>query len=126
LIEVRALREPREAIECLQVLGEIAVAMTCVEIQPPPEVRDQFWRESARLPESEVEFESQRAIFRIWRSDERFKPYFLLLDQLLTRSFEHVRERAQIQALLPLDNYDYKAGSDQDSCDVEDARRRWS
>lgn len=89
-----------------------------------PEVRDEFYAEAARLPESEEAFEAQKALFRNWRSDPRFEPYWSVLDALLARSFEQVRTWAAIAAQFPLEDYDYDALGDQNACDLEDARRR--
>lgn len=91
-----------------------------------PEVRSEFYAEAARLPETEEAFEAQKAIFRTWRSDPRFEPYWSVLDALLNRSFDHVRKWAAIQAQLPLEDYDYETIRKQQACDLEDARRRWS
>jgi hypothetical protein len=91
-----------------------------------PTVCNEFWAEAARVPESESAFESQRASFRAWRADPRFEPYWPLLDECLARTFDHVRKWAAIQAQLPLEDYDYDAIRDQDACDTEDARQRWS
>jgi hypothetical protein len=94
--------------------------------EQPPAVRDEFWAEAARLPETQEAFEAQRATFRTWRNDPRFEPYWPLLDELSARAFDHARKWAAIQAQLPLDDYDYDAIRHQDACDMEDARRRWS
>ena len=91
-----------------------------------PEVRNEFYAEAARLPETEEDFEAQKTLFREWRNDPRFEPYWPVLDALVNRKFEHVRKWAVIQAQLPLDDYDYDAIRDQEACDLEDARRRWS
>ena len=91
-----------------------------------PDVRNEFYAEAARLTETEEDFEAQKALFREWRNDPRFEPYWFVLDALLNRSFDHVRKWAAIQAQLPLENYDYEAIRKQEACDREDARRRWS
>lgn len=89
-----------------------------------PSVRDEFWAEVARMPETESAFEVQKAILRAWRADPRFEPYWSLLDECVARTFDHVRKWATIQARLPLDNFDYDAVHAQEACDLEDARRR--
>lgn len=91
-----------------------------------PEVRDQFYTEAVRLPETEEDFEAQKAIFRTWRSDPRFEPYWFVLDELLNRTFDHVRKWAALQAQLPLEDYDYESIQKQEQCDLADARRLWS
>jgi len=91
-----------------------------------PEVRSEFYAEAARLPETEDAFEAQKALFRSWRNDPRFGPYWSVLDALLNRTFDQVRKWAAIQAQLPLEDYDYDAIRAQEACDLEDARRRWS
>jgi hypothetical protein len=89
-----------------------------------PAIQDEFYREGARLPETEDDYETQKLIFQGWRNDPRFEPYWTLLDGLIARDFATVRKWAELQALLPLDNYDYGALRDQEACDMEDACRR--
>lgn len=89
-----------------------------------PEVREEFYAEAARLPETEEAYTAQRAIFQNWRNDPRFEPYWFLLDRLQLRSFEQVRKWAAVVAHFPLEDYDYDALRDQSACDMEDARRR--
>jgi hypothetical protein len=86
-----------------------------------PEVRDEFYAEAARFPESEEAFEAQKAIFRNWRGDPRFEPYWSVLDHLLTRSFEHMRKWAAVTAQLPLEDYDYDAWREQRDYDRQHA-----
>jgi hypothetical protein len=75
-----------------------------------PEVRDEFWAEAARLPESPEALEAQKAKFRAWRADSRFEPYWPVLDDLLNRSFDHVRKwAAAAQAVRELKDYDFDA-----------------
>jgi hypothetical protein len=88
-----------------------------------PEVRDEFYAETSQFPRSIEEFESQKAILQNWRSDSRFKPYWSLIDQRLTRSFEHLQKWAAIASQFPLEDYDYDAVRDQHTCDLEDAGR---
>src|SRR4051794_14468060 len=90
--------------------------------EQPPEVRDEFYAELGRTPQTVEEFEAQKAIFRNWRDDPRFEPYWGVLDHALVRTFEHVQERAAIRALFPLDAYDYDAVRDMDAREVEEAR----
>ena len=78
-----------------------------------PTVRYEFYVEAGRLPQTEEAFEAQKAIFRTWRGDRRFQPYWLVLDDLLRRTFDQVRKWA-IEAQLPLDDYDCDAIRDQD------------
>lgn len=91
-----------------------------------PEVREEFYAETARLPETEEAFQAQKALFQQWRKDPRFEPYWSLLDQLLARSFAQVRKWAVIAAQFPLQDYDDNALRDQNACDLEDARRQMS
>ena len=78
--------------------------------EQPPEVRDEFYAEGARLPDTKEAYEAQRAIFRKWRSDPRFEVYWPLLDQMLARSFEHVRKWAEARAAVAdLEGYDFDA-----------------
>lgn len=91
-----------------------------------PEVREEFYAEAARLPETEEAFRTQKALFQKWRKDPRFEPYWSILDQLLARSFEQVRKWADITAQFPLEDYDYEALHDQNVADLEDARRQMS
>jgi hypothetical protein len=91
-----------------------------------PEVREEFYAEAARLPETEEGFQTQKAIFQNWRNDPRFEQYWPLLDQFLARSFEQMRKWASVAAQFPLEAYDEEALHDQNACDLEDARRRMS
>ena len=91
-----------------------------------PVVRDEFWAETARIPATTEAFEAQKAIFRAWRADSRFEPYWPMLDECLSRTFDHVRKWATVNAQLPVDDYDYDAIRNQDARDTEDARRRWA
>ncbi len=91
-----------------------------------PSVRDEFYAEAARLPETEHDLEVQRAVFRSWRCDPRFEPYWKLLDSLIARDLATVRKWAAIRSQLPLENYDYDALPAQEACDLEDARRQMS
>lgn len=93
-------------------------------MKPVPEIRPEFYAEAARLPETEADFQAQQAVFRRWRDDSRFEPYWSVLDALLSRTFNQVRKWAAIQAQLPLDDYDYRAIDAQEACDLEDASRR--
>jgi hypothetical protein len=74
-----------------------------------PEVRAEFCAEAARFPKTEDDFEAQKAVFRKWRGDPVFEPYWSVLDALLRRTFEQVQKWAAIQAQLPLEDYDYQA-----------------
>lgn len=95
--------------------------------QPGPDVRDQFYAEGGRFPETEPEFEAQKEIFRAWRADPRFEVYWPLLDRMIERDFATVLKWANIQkGLRDLKDYDYDAIRDMDACDVQDQRRRWS
>ena len=85
-------------------------------------VRDEFWAEAARLPDSVEAFEAQRAIFRTWRTDSRFEPYWAVLDELLNRSFDHVRKwAAAARAARELKDYDYDAWREQREYDLKHA-----
>jgi hypothetical protein len=90
------------------------------------DVRTDFYAEAGRFPKSEDDFEAQKELFRKWRDDPRFEPYWFVLDALLNRSFDQVRKWAGIQAQLPVENYDYDATRKQDEADLEDAHRRRS
>jgi hypothetical protein len=92
----------------------------------PPAVRDEFYAEASRLPETEEAFEAQKANFRAWPNDPRFEPYRTVLDSLIARDFATVRKWAAVQTQLPLEAYDYDALRAQEACDLEDARRRTS
>jgi hypothetical protein len=78
--------------------------------EQPPAVRDEFYAEGSRLPDTEEAYEAQRAIFQQWRTDPRFEVYWPLLDQMLARSFEHVRKWAEARAAVAdLEGYDFDA-----------------
>ena len=89
------------------------------------EVRDEFWALLARLPETESEFEAQRATLRQWRADPRFEAYWKTIDSLLDTDFEHVRTMAALSAQFPLEDYDYDALRVMDEADMEETRRQW-
>jgi hypothetical protein len=91
-----------------------------------PETRDEFYAEAARSPETEAAFQNQKTLFRNWRNDPRFEPYWSILDLLLARSYEQVRKWAAVAAQLPLEDYDYNALREQGACDLEDAKRQLS
>lgn len=75
-----------------------------------PEVRDEFYAEGARLPETVEAYEAQKKIFCKWRTDPRFEVYWPLLDQMLARSFEHVKKWAAARAAVAdLEGYDFDA-----------------
>jgi hypothetical protein len=90
-----------------------------------PAVRDEFWAEAVKMPETEEALERQRAVFRKWRSDPRFEVYWSTIDHMLERTFEQIRSWAAIAAQFPLEDYDYDALRAMDEADMEDARRRW-
>jgi|ERR1022692_4327251 hypothetical protein len=87
-----------------------------------PEVRDEFYAELARLPETEEAYELQKVIFRQWRNDPRFEPYWVVLDHALVRSFEEVRKWAEARAAVAdLDGYDFDAYKKQREYDQQHA-----
>jgi hypothetical protein len=94
--------------------------------EQPPAVRDEFYSEAARLPETEEAFEAQKAVFRAWRGDQRFAPYWTVLDGLIARDFATAQKWAAVRSQLPLEDYDYDALRAQEACDLEDARRGMS
>jgi len=94
--------------------------------EKPPQVRDEFWAEASRVPQTQEDLDSQKTIFRRWRSDDRFQPYWAMLDALTARDLAAVQKWTAIHAQLPLDEYDYEAIADQNKRDVEDAQRRFS
>ena len=97
--------------ELKPLLGKI-VEIT-VEEQPTT-VRDQFYAEAGRLPETEEAFKSQLGTFRAWRNDSQFEPYWPLLDKLIARPFDQVRLwAASAQAARNLKDYDFEAWRDQ-------------
>jgi hypothetical protein len=84
--------------------------------------RDEFWVEAARLPENPEAFEAQKTLFRTWRADARYQPYWPLLDELLNRSFDHVQKwAAAAQAARELTDYDYEAWRRQRDYDLQQA-----
>jgi hypothetical protein len=79
-------------------------------VEQPADVRDEFYAEAACLPESEEAFEKQKTLLRTWRNDPRFETYWPLLNQMLERSFEHVRKWASAMAAVAnLEGYDFDA-----------------
>ena len=78
--------------------------------EQPPEVRDEFYAEASNLPKTVEAFEAQKVIFRNSRNDQRFEPYWSLLDQMLVRSFEHVQKWvAAAAAVAGLEGHDFDA-----------------
>jgi hypothetical protein len=95
--------------------------------QPEPGVRDEFYAEATRFPDTEAAFEAQKDTFRAWRADPRFEPYWPMLDRLIARDFATARHWAEVlDAVRNLRDYDYDAIRDQDACDVQDQRRQRS
>jgi hypothetical protein len=90
--------------------------------EKPQTVSDEFYAELARLPETVEAFEAQKGIFRQWRSDPRFEPYWFVIDSALVRTFEQVRKWASAIAELPeLEGYDFDAFKKQRECDIQHA-----
>src|SRR5947207_13980138 len=90
--------------------------------EQPPAVRDQFYAEAGRLPETEEAFKTQIDTFRAWRNDPQFEPYWPLLDQLIARPFEHVRQwAAAADAARNLKEYDFDAWREQRDFDGKHA-----
>lgn len=88
-----------------------------------PDVRDEFYAEAARLPETAEALEAQKAIFRTWRNDPLFEPYWYVLDELLSRTLDHVRKwRAAAEAVRGLTDYDFEAWRKQREYDVKHAK----
>lgn len=74
---------------------------------PAPVVREEFYAELGRLPETVQAFEAQRAIFRQWRSDPRFEVYWPTLDHALESTLEDARKwAARLMELPALDDDD--------------------
>ena len=94
-----------------------------IEAEPVPVIRDEFWTEAARLPETEVDFEGQKTLFRAWRNDPRFEPYWQIIDNFIERDFVKMREWAAVAALFPLEDGDCGAVRAQETSDLEEARR---
>jgi hypothetical protein len=87
-----------------------------------PEVRDEFWPEAGRLPESEEALDAQKARFRDWRSDPRFRPYWAMLDGLLARDLATVRKwSAAAEAVRDLQDCDSDAWRQQREYDLKHA-----
>ncbi len=87
-----------------------------------PAVRDEFWAEAARLPDTPDAFEEQKAVFRQWRGDPRFEPYWPTLDSLLARTFDHLQKwSAAFAAVADLQDYDFDAYRRQREFDREHA-----
>jgi hypothetical protein len=95
-----------------------------IEVQTDPAVREAFWAEASRFPETEEELEAQKVIFRTWRSDPYFEAYWQVLDAFIATDLATVQKWADIRAQLPLGDPDYDALRAQEECDMEDAGRR--
>jgi hypothetical protein len=98
------------------------VEITVEEKPPAPSISDEFYAELARLPETVEAYEAQKTIFRTWRSDPRFEPYWQVLDHALDRTFEQVQKWIKAIAALPeLEGYDFDAHRAQSECDLRHA-----
>jgi hypothetical protein len=87
--------------------------------------RDQFYAEAARFPGTEAEFAAQKELYRRWRADSAFEPYWQLLDRLLAHDFADMQKsRALADAarrIREAGTYDFDAVRDQDECDLRHA-----
>jgi hypothetical protein len=98
------------------------VEITIEEKPSATSISDEFYAELARLPQTLEAYEAQKAIFRRWRSDPRFEPYWQVLDHALVRTFEQVQKWiAAIGALQELEGYDFDAYRKQRECDQQHA-----
>jgi hypothetical protein len=87
-----------------------------------PEVREEFYVEAARLPDSAEALEAQKDIFRNWRKDPRFEPYWSMLDYLCARTFEDAQKwTAAAEAVRNLNDYDFDAWREQRGYDLKHA-----
>jgi hypothetical protein len=87
-----------------------------------PEVRDEFYAELGRLPETVEAYEAQLVIFRKWRKDPRFQPYWGVLDHALVRTFEEMRKWIEARAAVAdLEGYDFEAYRKQREYDQQHA-----
>ena len=91
-------------------------------MNPVPAIRDEFYAEAARLPETQEAFDAQKGLFRTWRSDPRFEAYWSVLDELLSRTFDHVcKWAAAASAARGLRDYNFDAWRNQREYDLKHA-----
>lgn len=94
-----------------------------------PAVRDQFYAELARVPDTEEAFDAQQATYRQWRADPRFEAYWPTLDHLLARDFASARRQAErwaaaeqaVRELREEGSYDFDAWREQREFDKRHA-----
>ena len=105
--------------ELKPLIGRV-VEISVEEVAPP--VRDEFWAEVGRLPESAEAYEIQQRTFGNWRADPRFEVYWPVLNELLVRSFEQVQKWvAAARAAGDLKDYDFDAWREQREYDLKHA-----
>ncbi len=117
-VEAFVLQAVNEKLAEARINNEIGASVA----PPAPSVGDEFYAQLGRLPETVEPFEAQKAIFREWRSDPRFKPYREVLDHALARSFDQTQKWiAARAAVADLEGYDFEAYRKQRECDQQHA-----
>jgi len=91
---------------------------------PKPAISAEFYSIAGHIPDSEAEWAEQQAIFRRWRVDARFEPYWSILDGLLAKDFAATRPwavAAQAATELRESSYDFDAWREQRAYDLKHA-----
>jgi hypothetical protein len=90
-----------------------------IVIEEPAPISEQFWAYAAKQPTTEAEFAAQQEQFRCWRSDPSFEAHWPMIDRVLVRDFEKMRQWDAVnESLKDLKDYDYDVQRDQDACDL--------
>ncbi len=88
-------------------------------------LRDQFYAEAARFPDTEAGFATQKELYRQWRADSAFEPYWTLLDRLLARDFADTRKWSALadaaRHLRESGTYDFDAWRERREYDLKHA-----
>jgi len=90
-----------------------------------PAISAEFYSKAGHIPSSAEEWTEQQAVFRCWRVDQRFQPYWEILDGLLAKDFEATRPWAAAaraaQELRESGGYDFDAWRDHSDYDLKHA-----
>jgi hypothetical protein len=82
----------------------------------------EFYARAGHIPDSAAEWAEQQAVFRRWRTEARFEPYWALLDGLLAKDFAATRPwaaAAHAARELRETGYDFDACREQRDYDVK-------
>ena len=77
-----------------------------------PRTSAEFYARAGHIPDSAAEWAEQHEMFRCWRADSRFEPYWKVLDGLLAKDFAATRPwaaAARAAQELRESGYDFEA-----------------